>query len=125
MKTITRILAVLFACAGFVRAALPTIDTQPLNSTNCVGSAASFAVAASSDSSTNYQWYFNETNSIADATNATYSIGSVSAGSAGGYSVVVTNNDGSVTASSPRSPSIRCRPSRSTRRIYASAAPPR
>ena len=73
MKT-TRIIALLFALVGMARAALPTIDTQPINSTNCVGSAASFTVAASSDSATNYQWYFNDTNVITDATNATYSI---------------------------------------------------
>src|SRR5205814_10202548 len=70
MKT-TRILAALLACVGIARAALPSIDTQPANSTNCVGSAASFTVAASSDSSTNYQWYFADntsTNAITDAT---------------------------------------------------------
>ncbi len=94
----TRILALLLACVGIARAALPTIDTQPANSTNCVGTAASFTVAASSDSSTNYQWYFNVTNAITDATNAMYSIASVAAPDAGGYSVVVTNIDGAVTS---------------------------
>ena len=97
MKT-TRILALLFACVGLARAAVPTIDTQPANSTNCPGTAATFTVAASSDSSTNYQWYFNETNVIVDATNTAHVIASVSALDAGTYSVVVTNDSGSVTS---------------------------
>src|ERR1043166_9991081 len=63
MQTTTRILALLLAFVGIARAALPTIDTQPANSTNCVGTAASFTVAASSDSTTNYQWYFADNTS--------------------------------------------------------------
>lgn len=94
----TRIVALLSLFVGIVRAALPTIDTQPANSTNCPGTAATFTVAASSDSSTNYQWYFNETNLLVDATNTSYTIPSVLAGDAGGYSVVVTNIDGAVTS---------------------------
>src|SRR5690349_10537021 len=84
MQTI-RILALLFALAGFVRAALPTLDTQPASSTNCPGTPVTFTVATSSDSSTNFQWYFNETNVIVDATNTSYTIASVIAGHAGGY----------------------------------------
>ena len=97
MQTI-RILALVLALAGISRAALPTLDTQPASSTNCPGTTATFTVAASSDSSTNYQWYFNETNVLADATNASYAVVVVAAINAGGYSVVVTNNDGSVTS---------------------------
>jgi len=94
----TRILALLVALTAIARAALPSIDTPPASTTKCVGTAASFSVVASSDSTTNYQWYFNETNAIADATNDTYAIASVSLASAGGYSVVVSNNDGAVTS---------------------------
>ena len=96
---ITRILALLFACAGLARAAAPTIDTPPNPTTNCVGSTASFIVAASGDPVLSYQWYFNETNLIADATNASVTISPVSGGSAGSYSVVITNDSGSVTSS--------------------------
>jgi len=97
MQTI-RILALVLALVGISRAAQPTIDTQPASSTNCPGTTATFTVAASSDSSTNYQWYFNETNAVVDATNASYAIVGVAAINAGGYSVVVTNNDGAVTS---------------------------
>ncbi len=86
------------ALVGASRAAVPTIDTQPASATNCPGTTATFIVAASSDSSTNYQWYFNETNVLADATNASYAVVGVASLNAGGYSVVVTNNDGSVTS---------------------------
>ncbi len=97
MQTI-RILALVLALVSVSRAALPTIDTQPASSTNCPGTTATFTVTASSDSSTNYQWYFNVTNAVADATNASYAVVGVAASNAGGYSVVVANNDGSVTS---------------------------
>jgi len=97
MQTI-RILALLLALAGFARAASPTIDTQPANATNCPGTTASFAVTASGTDPLAYQWYFNETNSIPDATNATLYVSNVAPANAGGYSVIVTNSEGSATS---------------------------
>ena len=46
-----------------------------------------------------YQWYFNQTNVVAGATNATLVLSPVVSGQAGSYTVVITNGYGSVTSS--------------------------
>jgi hypothetical protein len=45
-----------------------------------------------------YQWYFDETNSLALETNATLVLSNITAAQAGSYLVVVTNGYGSVTS---------------------------
>ena len=80
-------------------AVAPTISAQPSGASKTVGQSASFTVtAASTDGGTlSYQWKKDGT-TIAGATAATYSIGSVGLSDAGNYTVVVTNTLGSSTA---------------------------
>ena len=70
---------------------LPAITTQPTNQTIAVGGTAGFSVTASGTSPLAYQWYFNQTNLLATATNATMSLTNVQPSQAGNYSVLVTN----------------------------------
>lgn len=78
--------------------AKPQILTQPqgLNVTN--GDTANFSVVATNGGLT-YQWYFNTNNLLANQTNNLLAIAGTATGNAGTYSVVVTNNFGSVTSS--------------------------
>jgi len=75
----------------------PTIVTQPGSLDLYAGRPATFSVLASGDAPLTYQWQFAGTD-IPGATNATYSIPSVSAANAGSYDVVVANLVGSVTS---------------------------
>jgi hypothetical protein len=61
----------------------PTIATQPVNTTACIGKLTGFSVAATGDD-LNYQWQKNNVD-IAGANTATYTIATVSAGDAGTY----------------------------------------
>jgi alpha-tubulin suppressor-like RCC1 family protein len=73
------------------------ILSQPYGQTIQAGSNVSFTVTASGWPSPNFQWQFNSQN-IANATNATLTLNSVTASNDGGYSVVVWNAYGSVTS---------------------------
>ncbi len=75
----------------------PAITTQPVSQTIVTGAAFNVSVTATG-SGLSYQWR-KDGNNIAGATNATYSIGSVAAGNAGSYTVVVSNIGGNVTSS--------------------------
>jgi len=77
----------------------PTITIQPTNQTATAGGSATFTVTATGSQPLNYQWWFNTTNSLAGATNASLTITNVQMTNAGTYSVVVTNLVGSVTSS--------------------------
>ena len=76
----------------------PVITTQPQSQTVSQGSAAGFSVSAIGQNPLSYQWYFNS-NSIASATNNSYTLGSATTNDAGGYFVIVTNASGSATSS--------------------------
>ena len=68
----------------------PTISTQPLSYTKCVGDAVTFSVTASCVSGTvSYQWRKAGTN-IIGANSSTYSIPSIASTDVGNYDVVVT-----------------------------------
>ena len=73
------------------------ISSQPQNATVCAGAPASFSVAATGTNLT-YQWRKGGV-AIGGATSATYSIGSVVAGDAASYDVVVTGACGAATSS--------------------------
>lgn len=78
----------------------PTITTQPTNQTACVGTPASFTVAATG--ATSYQWQTSTTcggafTNIAGATSATLNIASAATNAA--YQCVVTGQCGSTTTS--------------------------
>ncbi len=81
----------------------PSITTQPFNSTNCVGDAASFAVAAGGSGPLNYRWRKNGVNlsdggNILGATTANLTIVPVGTSDAASYDIVVSNACGSVTS---------------------------
>lgn len=76
----------------------PSITSQPANATVTVGDPATFTVSATGDEPFRYQWYFNTNTPLPDRTNAALTISSAQTNDAGGYSVVVSNNNGSVTS---------------------------
>ena len=76
----------------------PTISSQPHSQTVQPGANVSFSVTASGADPLRYQWFFNLTNVLANATNAIYSLASADATNQGGYDVIVTNAFGSTTS---------------------------
>lgn len=76
----------------------PVITSQPKSISVSQGNAANFSLTATGDTPLGYQWRKNSV-SISGATNSTYTIASVNSGSAGNYSVLVSNTAGSVTSS--------------------------
>jgi hypothetical protein len=65
------------------------ITNQPASLTLPAGATATFSVGASGTPPLTYQWYFNGTNAIDNATSATLTLTNVTATQAGGYSVSV------------------------------------
>jgi phospholipase/lecithinase/hemolysin len=78
--------------------AQPVITIQPHGLTNLAGTTASFSVTATSALPLAYQWIFDSVNPLANATNADLVLTNVQSLNAGGYSVVITNVEGSVTS---------------------------
>jgi hypothetical protein len=76
----------------------PGIVTEPQDLTRTVGQFASFTVSASGSAPLCYQWYFNTNTPLANATNASLNLTNVQLSNAGGYSVIVTNNQGAATS---------------------------
>jgi uncharacterized repeat protein (TIGR03803 family) len=80
----------------------PAISQQPTDLTVLNGSPASFTNVASGAAPLFYQWYLNTNTPVNGGTNAVLSIPSATTLQAGYYSVVVTNNYGSITSSAAR-----------------------
>ena len=78
---------------------LPVINSQPTNQTALPGETATFAVTVESGVPVTYQWYFNNTNLVAGATNASLVITNVQFNNIGLYSVRTINSYGSVISS--------------------------
>lgn len=77
---------------------LPGITAQPQSLTVAAGGSAQFSVtAAATTPSPTYQWFLNNT-AVSGATSNTLTLGLVSAAQAGDYTVVVSNELGSVTS---------------------------
>ncbi|MGA2176288.1 MAG: immunoglobulin domain-containing protein [Verrucomicrobiota bacterium] len=76
---------------------VPFILAQPASTNVSPGQTASFSVTAGGVAPLSYQWYFNSAG-IAGATNTSYTIPVAQGGSAGSYTVVVTNSFGAVTS---------------------------
>jgi len=76
----------------------PVISGQPQHQTVIAGQDAEFAVLATGTAPLNYQWYFNTSMPLVNATNSTLTISNVQATDEGEYSVVVGNDHGSVTS---------------------------
>ncbi len=77
----------------------PTITAQPQSQSAGAGQNVTFSVTASGNPAPTFQWRKNGS-AISGATSASFSIGGVSSGDDGAYSVVVTNAIGSVTSAS-------------------------
>ncbi len=76
----------------------PIISTQPASQLASVSNNVTFTVALSQGTSPAYQWKFNG-GAIAGATASKLTLNSISWGSGGSYTVVITNVAGSVTSS--------------------------
>jgi|GEM_PF-1028287 len=78
----------------------PGFILQPTNKTVAAGSNYTFTSSCSNASSSllSYQWYYQGTNAISGATNATYTITNIALGNAGTYDVTVSNVAGTVTS---------------------------
>ncbi len=75
-----------------------SISNQPASQTIFAGSNATFSVTAGGGSGAfHYQWQFNGTN-ISGATNSKYTLLDAKLTNGGGYSVIVTNNVGSLSS---------------------------
>jgi len=75
------------------------ITSQPISQTVAMGGTATFAVTAESTEPLSYQWFFNITNMISGATNASLILTNVQADRVGLYSVRVSNTYGVVNSS--------------------------
>lgn len=78
------------------RGLAPIIVTQPHSQTVLAGNTALFSVLSVGTAPLTYQWFFNDTNILFDATNQTLVLTNVSPILAGNYSVLVSNPFGSV-----------------------------
>lgn len=78
------------------RRSTPLILEQPASLSISRGATATFSVVAFGTSPLSYQWYFNETNEVPDATNNVLVIESTDLSAAGNYLVIVSNALGSV-----------------------------
>jgi hypothetical protein len=81
----------------------PIIIRQPVSCTNAAGTSASFSVEVAGSAPFTYQWCRDGSNladggNISGVTSTNLLIANVQAEDAGGYSVVVTNANGSVTS---------------------------
>jgi hypothetical protein len=77
----------------------PVIVSQPAGLNLKAGAAAAFTVAAAGSAPLSYQWYWNGTNAIPLATNATLTLAGVQVANSGYYSVLVTNVFGAALSS--------------------------
>jgi hypothetical protein len=78
----------------------PVISSGPTNQLGSAGGTVTFIVAAQGTDPLSYQWYFNVTNVINGATDATLQLVNLTPAQAGSYAVVVTNRFGSATSAS-------------------------
>lgn len=80
----------------------PTIVTPPADQRVSPGGTATFTVVAQGTGALSYQWFFQATNMLPGAVEATLSLRKVQESEAGEYFVVVSNNAGSVTSTVAR-----------------------
>lgn len=86
------------AAATLTVGAAPSITTQPASQTVAEGGTAAFAVVATGSPAPAYQWYLGGV-LIPGATSSTLALADVQPGSAGSYTVNVSNSVSSVTSS--------------------------
>ena len=86
--------------AGFLELnvmAPPSFVTAPIFQTAPIGSCTTFSAVAGGSMTMYYQWFLNGTNILIGQTNASLVLTNIQPVNAGDYSVVITNNQGSVT----------------------------
>jgi pectate lyase len=95
----------------------PTISTQPQEQSVLAGQNATFYVVPSGSEPLSYQWYYDDDLLLTNATGPSLTITNAQLTDIGGYSVVVTNDFGSMTSESaalavsvPTPPSIVTQP---------------
>lgn len=76
----------------------PVVSADPQDQSIFVGQNASFTVLASGTAPLSYQWYYNDTNAVANATNSTLTVTNAAVSDSGSYFVLVSNGFGSVTS---------------------------
>jgi hypothetical protein len=76
----------------------PVVVNPPADQLVVAGAAAAFSVSASGCPPLSYQWVFNQTNFLADATNALLTLSNVTSLQAGLYAAVISNANGAVTS---------------------------
>lgn len=81
---------------ALTRSHAPSISNQPASRSVVAGSNTAFSVSAAGNGPVRYQWRFNDTNSLAGATNSSLNLINVQTTNAGGYSVAVTDSLGSI-----------------------------
>jgi pectate lyase len=77
----------------------PTIITQPADQTVPPGGTAAFAVIAGGSTPLSYQWYFNTSTLLTNATDSILTITNVQMTDGGNYSVIVSNLAGTIISS--------------------------
>ncbi len=82
-----------------VSVAPPAIVTQPQDLNLIPGQTATFGVTVIGSEPFSYQWYYNTSTLITNATASTLTLTNVQGGDAGTYSVIVSNPIGSATSS--------------------------
>lgn len=83
---------------SFSTLSAPAITTQPASQTSATGGSATFTVVATGNPAVTYQWRKDGAD-VSGATSATLSLSNVQSGSAGTFTVVVTNSAGTATSS--------------------------
>lgn len=76
----------------------PTIILQPLSQTAAANASVVFRAGAVGTSPISYQWFFNQTNLIAGATNQILTLNNLTSNESGAYNVVASNYLGSATS---------------------------
>ncbi|MFM2083148.1 MAG: hypothetical protein RL380_1839 [Verrucomicrobiota bacterium] len=77
----------------------PAVSGQPGSLTVNQSSNASFSVSATGNPTLKYQWRFNTTNNLLNATNTSLTVTNSQATNGGSYTCVITNSYGSTTSS--------------------------
>ncbi len=78
----------------------PSVSTQPANQSVVQGGFTSLSVGCTGTKPLSYQWFFNTTNAIANATNATWQLTNAALADAGTYRVRVSNVAGETNSNS-------------------------
>ncbi|MCX6927825.1 MAG: VWA domain-containing protein [Verrucomicrobia bacterium] len=79
----------------------PMITTLPQSQFAPLGGDVTFRVSATGNAPLSYQWFFNQTSLLANATSDTLFLTNVQPAQAGSYTVVISNSAGAVTSAPP------------------------